>query len=273
MRSVHKSLVLGVCGAVLSMLALASSASAQLAPGGTVYNPAVNPPFSPSYNLGPIPAGFSVVTSMSSPYDYVQGDNSHAYSGAMVSTVYKNGAGQLAFSYQFNDAVPPDTVPPGSNPDRLLNYDINHATIGGTNNAWNGVNILSEGAVNGSGNSTAQTGGAFASWSDGTPFDIVRANNPGDQGIGVFLSQASSGTLLFRGTGANPLNQSSALIWFTTNATQFATTAVGFQDSQSTVGAAQAFAPIVPEPATIVLAGLACAAGCGLAVKRRSIKN
>ncbi len=253
------------------MLALASSASAQLAPGGTVYNPAVNPPFTPSFTLGPVPAGFNTMVGapLVSSYDYAMGDNSHAYSGTITSTVFKNAAGQLAFSYKFNDLVPPGGA---SNPDTLLNYDINHATIGGTANAWNGVNILSEGADS-SGNSTAQTAGAFANWSNGNPFDIVRANNPGDQGIGVFLSQASSGTLLFRGTGANPLNQSSALIWFTTNATQFTTTAVGFQDSQSTVGGAQAFAPIVPEPATIVLAGLACAAGCGLAVKRRSAKN
>jgi hypothetical protein len=272
MRSVHKSLVVAGCGAFISMLALASSASAQLAPGGTVYNPAVVPPFAPPYTAGGVPAAFNTVVAgpTSFPYDYIPGDNSHAYFGSITSTVYKDGSGHLAFSYKFNDNVPPPNVPvPPNPPDDTLNYDINHVTIGGTVGAWNGVNILSEGADS-SGNSTPQgTGAPFPNWANGNPFDIVRANNPGDQGVGVFLSVGGGGTILNRGTAANPLNQSSALVWFTTDATKFVTTAVGLQDSQSTVGGALAYAPVVPEPATIVLAGLAGALGCGLAIRRR----
>ncbi len=250
------------------MLALATSASAQLAPGGTVYNPAVVPPFAPPYTLGPVPAAFNTVVAgpTAFPYNYVQGDSSHAYSGTITSTVFKNAAGQLAFSYKFNDLVPPGGA---ANPDTAINADLNHVTIGGTLNAWNAVNILSEGADS-SGNSTPQgTGAPFANWSNGNPFDIVRANNPGDQGIGLFLSVGGGGTILNRGTLANPLNQTSALVWLTTDATKFTTTAVGLQDSQSTVGGAQAYAPIVPEPATIILAGLGCILAGGVALKRR----
>src|SRR5262249_20755857 len=157
-------------------------------PGGTVYNPAVNPPFAPNYTVGGVPAAFNTVVAgpTAFPYDYLPGDNSHAYAGTITSTVFMNASGQLAFSYKFNDLVPPAGLDTGTT------ADINHVTLGGTLNAWNGVNILSEGADS-SGNSTAQAGGAFASWSNGNPFDIVRANSPGDQGIGLFLSQFSSG--------------------------------------------------------------------------------
>jgi hypothetical protein len=244
------------------MLALASSASAQLAPGGAVYNPLVVPPFAPPYTFGGVPAAFNtVVASHAFPYDYAPGDNSHAYSGTITSTVLKNAAGQLAFTYNFNDLVPP------AGPDTGTNADINHVTIGGTLNAWNGVNILSEGADS-SGNSTPVVG-PFGNWINGNPFDIVRANNPGDQGIGLFLSVSSSGTILNRGTAANPLNQTSALVWFTTDATKFVTTSVGLQDSQSTVGGAQAYAPVVPEPSTLVLTGLGFVVALGAAVRRR----
>jgi hypothetical protein len=248
------------------MLSLATSASAQLAPGGTVYNPALpNPPFTPDYTVGGVPAAFNTVVAgpTAFQYDYVPGDNSHAYFGTITSTVFKNASGQLAFSYKFNDLVP------ATAPDSATNADLNHVTIGGTANAWNGVNILSEGADS-SGNSTPQgTGAPLPNWANGNPFDVSRANNPGDQGIGIFLSVGGGGTILNRGTAANPLNQSSALVWFTTDATKFVQTSVGLQDSQSTVGGAVAYAPVVPEPATIVLAGLAGALGCGLAIRRR----
>ena len=154
MISVRKTIVCIACVALLSFISLTSPASAQLAPGGTVYNPAVVPPFSPGYTLGGVPAAYTLLTSQVFPYDYVAGSTSEAYFGSVTSAVYKNASGQLAFSYKFNDLVPP-TVP--GNSDSSVNYDINHVTISDPTNPWAGVGILSVGSDSG-GSSTAVPG-------------------------------------------------------------------------------------------------------------------
>jgi hypothetical protein len=262
MISVRKTIVCIACVALLSFISLSSPASAQLPPGGTVYNPAVVPPFPTAYTLGGVPAAYTLLTSQVFPYGYLPGNNSEAYFGSVTSSVYKNASGQLAFSYKFNDLVPP--APPDSN----QNFDINHVTISDPSNPWAGVGISAVGSDSG-GSSTAVTGAFSASgWTNGNPFDILRAGPAGDQGIGAFFS-LNGGTILNRGTAAAPLNNTSATFWVTTDATRFRMTNVGLQDSQSTVGTAQAYAPFVPEPSTVVLSGLGCLVGAVIAVRRR----
>jgi hypothetical protein len=266
MRSIRTTLV-STCGVLISIFALAPSASAQLAPGGSAYDPRVVPPFAPAYIVGGIPAGYTELpVSASYPtttfnYNYIPGSVNEAYFGSVTSRVYKNNVnGTLAFSYKFNDLVPPNP------PDNTVNFDINHVTIGDPSNPWVGVGILSEGADR-LGVSTAVPGAFTATgWTDGDPFNIVRSAT--DSGIGAFFS-LNGGTILNRGTAAAPLNNTSALIWVTTDATRFRLSNVGLQDSQSTVGTAQAYAPFVPEPSTMILAGLGCAAACGTAIRRR----
>jgi hypothetical protein len=263
MISVRKTIVCIACVALLSFISLTSPASAAvpLAPGGTVYNPAVVPPFSPGYTPGGVPAAYTLLTSSTFPYNYMPGSANEAYNGSVTSAVYKNASGQLAFSYKFNDLV-------GTAPDNTVNYDINHVTISDPSNPWAGVGILDVGSDSG-GSSTAVPGAFSASgWTNGNPFDILRAGPAGDQGIGAFFS-LNGGTILNRGTTGAPLNNTSALFWVTTDATRFRMTNVGLQDSQSTVGTAQAFAPFVPEPSTVVLSGLGCLVGAVIAVRRR----
>jgi hypothetical protein len=256
-------------GALLSILALATSASAQLAPGGSAYEPRVVPPFAPAYTIGGVPAGYTELpVSASYPttnfnYNYVAGSTNEAYFGSVTSRVYKNNInGTLAFSYQFNNLVPPTA------PDNTQNFDINHVTIGDPTNPWVGVGILGEGADR-HGVSTAVPGAFTATgWTDGDPFNIVRSAT--DSGIGAFFS-LNGGTILNRGTAppGTPLNNTSALIWVTTDATRFRLSSVGLQDSQSTVGTASAYAPFVPEPSTLVLTGLGCVVAFGAAIRRR----
>src|SRR6266404_576238 len=88
--------------------AFGSAAFANLNPGDTQYNPAVNPPFAPSFVLGPVPAAYNLLKATQDfPYDYQAGNPAEAYAGTVTSNVYANGAGQLAFSYVFNNVTPP----------------------------------------------------------------------------------------------------------------------------------------------------------------------
>jgi hypothetical protein len=175
---------------------------------------------------------------------------SGAFSGFVTSNVYQNAAGQLAFSYQFNNLAVPGAA--GS--------DIVRATVNGANNPWTAVNIFDAGA-DGLGHSTAVVG-PFGNWSDGNPFDIQR--NAVNSGIGIDFSILSSGTELL----SQP-NDLSATIWVTTDATRFAPTSVGLSDN-GLVGSAQAFAPAVPEPGSLLLAAVAIG-GLGLAVMLKKV--
>ena len=220
-------------------------------PGDTQYNPsvtAINPSFTPSFTMGPVPAQYNIpVTSNTFNYNFA-GTPAEAYSGHVVSSVFKNSSGQLAFSYVFDNLTPPAGGP---------RTEITHATINDPSNPWTGVNILGAGSDS-SGLSTPLAG-AFGSWANGNPFALTR--DAGNSGVGIFFNEFNSGTQLVSTT-----NDTSAAIWFTTDARSFTTTNIGMIDG-GTTGTAAAFAPVVPEPSSVVLIVLG-ALGVGLAGRR-----
>jgi hypothetical protein len=220
------------------LIALESSARAGLDPGQVEYNPALNPPFaffSPSYVTGPLPADFNhLIVSSNFPYNY-DGHQDGSFFGFVRSSVWANSAGQLAFSYAFNNLNPS----PGSPLTEIV-----RATINDPSNPWAGFHIFAAGADS-SGNSTS-INGFFGGWSNGDPFSVERDGS--DSGISFNLNPLNSGTQLNSTT-----NDTSALIWVTTDARSFRMTNVGLSDNGH-VGVAEAFAPNTPEPATLLLA-------------------
>jgi hypothetical protein len=84
-----------------ALLAIESAALANLNPGDTQYNPALNPTFTPSFSIGAVPAAYNTpVASAVFLYNY-NGTPSEAFAGSVTSSVFKNSSGQLAFSYVF----------------------------------------------------------------------------------------------------------------------------------------------------------------------------
>jgi hypothetical protein len=246
--------------ACFALLGLASTASAVVGPGQSQYNPALNPPFSfftPSYTAGPLPPQFNIfVASQNFAYNY-NGQKDGAFFGFVTSSVFANNAGQLAFTYVFNNLIPPPSALNGFNPNPPLT-DIVRATINDPSNPWTGVMVSATGA-DGSGHSTAVPG-FFGSWANGNPFDLARSAT--DSGVAIEFNPLNSGTQL----NSTPQDQS-ALIWLTTDAKHFAVTNVGLSDNGH-VGTAQAYAPSpVPEPSSFVQAIVACL-GSGLALRR-----
>jgi hypothetical protein len=233
--------------AVLLGSTSAVRAQGPLTPGKSMVNPAS--PLSavaPIYTAGPVPPAYNILVA-STMFPYTPGGS---FVGFVTSKVFANNAGQLAFSYTFDNLTVPG----------VAGTDILRATINGPNNPWTGVNIFDAGA-DGLGHSTPVVG-PFGSWANGNPMDIQR--NAINSGIGVDFSVLSSGTEL--------LSQSSdlsATIWLTTDAKRFAPTNVGLSDN-GLVGTALGYAP-VPEPASLflVIAGMACA-GVSVAVRGRS---
>jgi hypothetical protein len=213
----------------IALLAIESAAWANLNPGDTQYNPALSPTFTPSFSIGAVPAAYNTpVASAVFPYNY-NGTPSEAFAGTVTSSVFKNGSGQLAFSYVFTNTTPTPS-------------EITRATINDPSNPWSGISIFGVGSDAG-GSSTAVPG-AFGSWTNGNPFSIQR--DAVDQGISMAFNSFNSGTQL-----RSPSDRS-ATIWFTTDATHFTRTNIGLIDG-GTVGTSNAFAPVVPEPSTIVL--------------------
>jgi hypothetical protein len=246
--------------ACLASLCFGSTASAVVGPGQTQYNPALNPPFNfftPSYTAGPLPPQFNIfVASHNFAYNY-NGQKDGSFFGFVTSSVFANNSGQLAFTYVFNNLIPPPSALNGFNPNPPLT-DIVRATINDPSNPWTGVLVSATGA-DGSGHSTPVPG-FFGSWANGNPFDIARSVT--DNGIAIEFNPLNSGTQL----NSTPQDQS-ALVWLTTDARHFAVTNVGLSDNGH-VGTAQAYGPSpVPEPSTLVLVTVGCCSGW-LALRR-----
>ncbi len=195
--------------ACLALLGLASTASAVVGPGQTQYNPALNPPFNfftPNYTAGPVPAQFNtLIATHNFPYNY-NGTNNAAFFGFVTSNVYANNAGQLAFSYVFNNLAPAPSAMNGFNPPLT---DIVRATLNDPTDPWMGVLVTAIGA-DGSGHSTPVPG-FFGGWANGNPFDVARSAT--DSGIAVEFDPLNSGTQL----NSTP-NDQSAVVWLTTDA-------------------------------------------------------
>jgi hypothetical protein len=239
--------------ALSALCVLASAAHANLNPGDTQYNPVLNAALTPKYTSSAAPeATYNIpVTTLTSNYNYVPSNANEAYFGSITTTVRANGAGQLLFEYKLNNLQPPGNVPST----RIDRFTINDPT-----NPWAGVAITQAGADT-SGLSTPVTTGPFGSWANGQPFSYQR--DAVDQGISTNFTFGGSGTQL-----TSSSNDTSAVLWFTTTATHFRRTDVGLTDT-GTVGTANALAPFVPEPSTLILSALGGLLGGLVAVKRR----
>jgi hypothetical protein len=252
-RSTRSLILLGVLLGCAILAALPQTVLAvpnPLPPGASLDKPGTVPAlFPPFYTPGPVPANFSVLAA-SVPFPYVfNGTPSGSFLGSVLSQVWMDpNTGKLAFSYRFNN------LNTGGAP-----TDIVRVTIDDPSRPWTGFTITDAGA-DGTGNSTPQGGGPF--WADGDPYLIER--DALFSGVDAQFRVGGRGTELLSTT-----NDSSSTIWFATDATHYRLTNVTLLDSGN-AGSANAFAPNVPEPATIVLFGVGIAAGL-CAVRRRRI--
>jgi hypothetical protein len=265
MNRVVKQLAFGALVSILTLLARPAlgNPTGPLAPGGTLYNPVLDPPFAiftPSYITSPLPAAFhTLVATQDFPYNY-NGTKDNSFVGFVHSSVWANDAGALAFTYVLNNLAPFPGAPL---------TDIVRATINDPTNPWTGVTISSAGSDDAMGHSTP-IAGAFGSWSDGNPFDLARSAT--DSGVAINFNPLNSGTQL----NSTP-NDQSALVWLVTNAAHFAVTNVGLSDNGH-VGTGQAYAPeaggpFTPEPSTIVLSAFAALGGLLAIQRRQSIRR
>jgi len=236
----------------LALCLTASSASAQALPaGGALLRPNVVPVFGgTAYDaaVGAAPSaatGYTLIDSSlagGNPYNYTPGLPSEQFSGSVITKVWqKNSTGQLAFTYVFDNIVPPiGTGGPATS-------DILALQIEETSNAWHGVHITQAGADSTGGKSTAASGGI--NWTDGTPLSMSFEQSSSTSGIAVDFSEVGLGTELRQPSANNP--DTSAIVWFQTDATKYLTAVV--TDLNDPVGTTRVFAPVVPEPATLVL--------------------
>jgi len=176
--------------------------------------------------------------------------------GDTTSKVYKNKTdGTLAFSYQVHADV------------NNTRYIV-RATLDG--DGWAGINVTNAGIV---GDPQTQqtgyvsgTGLAVAEWTNGAPIFIARSEYsptapewqfqiprnpvlPNDPTIGTVIGPSDD----------------SAEVWFMTNAKSYSTSFIAYLDSGQT-GRAEVYMPLIPEPGTMALIGVATG---GLAIFRR----
>jgi hypothetical protein len=217
-------------------------AAAILNPGDSLDKPGTVPAlFPPFYTAGPIPANYSVVVA-STAFPYVG-----SFTGSVLSQVRRDpGTGDLAFSYKFNNLN--NGVP----------NDIVRMTIDDPTHPWTGIGIVDTGA-DGTGASTPQGPGPF--WANGDPYLIERDSL--SSGVDAQLRVGNRGTELL-----NTTNDTSSTIWFATNATLFRTTDVALIDG-GVAGTSNAYAPFVPEPASLFLMALGSTAGLSRVISRR----
>jgi len=175
--------------------------------------------------------------------------------GVTTSKVYRNKTdGTLAFSY---------SVHADANNTRY----IVRATLDGE--GWESISVTNAGIVadqNGQTGAVSGTGLAVAEWKNGAPIFIARSEysptapewqfqiprvpvQPNDPAIGTVIGP----------------NDDSAEIWFMTNAKAYSTSYIAYLDSGQT-GRAEVFMPLIPEPGTMALIGVATG---GLAIFRR----
>jgi len=224
----------GACTAAFGLLAV-GIAQADLQLGDNLQNPelATEPPF---YTDGLPPwVGGTLAASLDSPI--FPPSLGTPFVGTVRSEVwYVNGvdaSGGLGFAYRF-------TLDPSYTADGLESASFAPAS-------WGAFTIFETGSDN-SGSSTAVPPPAippagFASWSDGDPYTIKR--DPGTGAPEIRWTGVLGGTAIFGG-------ESSALIWFETDATMWTESLVTLLDG-GVGGTARILAPFVPEPTGAVL--------------------
>jgi hypothetical protein len=258
--SLFSCVALSISASSLSAQAL-SSGGVLFRPGfgGTPYNATSGaaPSATTGYTLFP---GASAVNS----YDYT-GAPGEQFAGSVDTKVWvNNSTGKLAFTYVFNNIVPPIGGPSESD---ILGLQIEE-TLG----AWHGVHILSAGADPTGGKSTAASGAM--NWMDGTPLSMSFEQSSSTSGVAVDFSSIGQGTQLRQPSTNNP--DKSAIIWFQTDATRYINNAI--VDLNDPVGTTKAFAPVLtggigtPEPTTLVLALFGCLGGALMLWRRQSSK-
>src|SRR5258707_13017084 len=91
---------------LLASSGLQSTARADLGAGQVQYDPVLNGPytfFNPNYVAGPVTSSYNtLLASTVFPYNY-NGQIDGSFVGSVTSSVYSNLAGQLSFSYVFNN--------------------------------------------------------------------------------------------------------------------------------------------------------------------------
>jgi len=238
------------------------AAAMTLVVGSSVYATALNPgenqwythaqvTGTPAYNIGPVGTGGAAGYTAAdyTLLTFLKDTNVGQLAGDTYTYVYKNNNdGTLAFAYVV-DA------------DQLNSRYIVRATIDGV--TWSQTNITNAGAD--TTGASSGTGVAVPEWTNGAPIFIERTeyspNAPSWQFQMPRVPSLPNDPAI--GTVIGPGNTSAA-VWFVTDAKAYTTGFVGYLDSGST-GRAQVLIP-VPDPATLALFGVATG---GLALFRR----
>ena len=227
-----RKLILLVVVAVLVLGAATARASAPLAPGGVVYDPAIG---GSVFTASAVPSG-TLIDTLVSP-------TTGPISGTVTSKVYRRLDTNLTFSYQF-------TVTGGG-------QAVTHATIDAPWHPWIGVGIIDCGSDAGG---TSTSGGAGTQWIDGDPYSINRKLAAQFESITLFFqSQTNAGTII------SPTTDFSAVIWFETDVDYYSVGDVAIIDGGQS-GQAKGFVP-TPVPGALMLGAM----GLGMVVwlKRR----
>lgn len=223
--------------AAFAALMIASPAFAALMPGDEQTRPGL--PVA-NFTLGPVPADYVLDAGLT-----LVDANDGALAGMTTSRIYRKFDGTLAFSYVVTTEA-------------LNSSFIRGADMNGP--SWSGVSILEAGA-DGTGAAFSGTGD-FAEWTDGTPHTIGRTASP-TLPLSPFWDFRRNNI----GTVIGPSN-TSAEIWFTTNATSYTTATIAYL-GQGVSGTADVLVPVIPDPATLALLGLG-ASGFALFRRRRT---